>query len=66
MSLAKVIEVISEGSTLEEAMENAVSGASDTVRGIQSVYVEDFQAIVENGRVEKYRANCKVTFVVGS
>lgn len=66
MSLAKVIEVISEGSTLEEAVENAVTGASDTVRGIKSVYVEDFQAIVENGRVATYRANCKVTFVVGS
>lgn len=66
MSLAKVIEVISEGSTLEEAVENAVKEASDTVRGIEAVYVENFQAIVENNRVQTYRANCKVTFVVGS
>ena len=65
MSLAKVIEVLAEGDSLEAAVENAVSEASDTVRGIKNVYVQDFQAIVENGRVTRYRANCKVTFVVG-
>ena len=66
MSLAKVIEVLAEGKTLEKAVENAVEEASDTVRGIENVYVQDFQAVVEDDEVVKYRANCKVTFVVGS
>lgn len=66
MSLAKVIEVIAEGATLEEAVENAVTEAGKTVRGIESVYVRDFRAAVDGGKVVSYRANCKVTFVVGS
>lgn len=64
MSLAKVIEVLAEGNTLEEAVENAVSEASQTVKNISQVYVRDFQAIVKDNQVTKYRANCKVTFVV--
>ena len=65
MSLAKVIEVLAEGSSIEEAMENAVQEASDTVRGIKHVYAKEFQGIVEDGRIARYRVNCKVTFVVG-
>lgn len=65
MSLAKVIEVLAEGSSIEKAVEAAVADASETVRNIKHVYVKDFQAIVENGSVQKYRVNCKVTFIVG-
>lgn len=65
MSIAKVIEVLAEGSSIEEAVQNAVTEASDTVRGIKHVYLQDTQAIVENNRIKKYRVNCKVTFAVG-
>lgn len=65
MSLAKVIEVLAEGSSIENAVENAVKEASETVRGIRHVYVTDFQAHVEDNRITKYRVNCKVTFKVG-
>lgn len=64
MSLAKVIEVISEGKTLEDAVENAVSQASNTVQNIKHVYVKDFQAIVESNKISKYRVNAKITFLV--
>ncbi|WP_440998569.1 dodecin family protein [Fodinibius sp. SL11] len=64
MSLAKVIEVIAEGDTMEQAVENAVKQASETVNNIKSVYCENIQGIVENNRIEKYRVNAKVTFVV--
>lgn len=64
MSLAKVIEVIGEGSTMEEAMQNIVDQASQTVHNIKSVYVENTQAMVENNRVDRYRINAKVTFVL--
>lgn len=65
MSVAKVIEVLAEGSSIENAIENAVKEASESVRAIKHVYAREFQAIVENGQVSKYRVNCKVTFVVG-
>ncbi|MDZ7807248.1 MAG: dodecin family protein [Gracilimonas sp.] len=64
MSLAKVIEVIAEGETIEKAMENAASQASKTVKNIKSVNCENIQALVENNNIKKYRVNAKVTFVL--
>jgi flavin-binding protein dodecin len=64
MSIAKVIEVLAEGDSIEDAVQAAVSEASETVRGIKQVYVDDFQAIVEDEEVVKYRINAKITFVV--
>lgn len=64
MSVAKVIEVLAEGDTIEDATQAAVKEASKSVRNIKSVYVRDLEAIVEDGSIDRYRANCKVTFVV--
>ncbi len=64
MSLAKVIEVIAEGESVEQAVQNAVTQASKTVQNIKSVNCENIQGIVSNNHVEKYRVNAKVTFVV--
>lgn len=64
MSLAKVIEVLAEGSTVEEAFENAVSEASQTVDSIKAVWVDDIEAKVENNEITKYRINAKITFVI--
>jgi flavin-binding protein dodecin len=66
MSIAKVIEVLAEGDSIEAAIESAVAEASETVRGIKHVYVEGVQAIVEDNEVVKYRINAKLTFVVGA
>lgn len=64
MSLAKVIEVIAEGESMEKAIENAVKQASKTVHNIRSVNCENIQGIVAKNKVEKYRVNAKVTFVL--
>lgn len=64
MSIAKVIEILAEGDSIEAAIESAVSEASRTVRDIKHVYVEHIQAIVENNQIQTYRINAKVTFVV--
>jgi flavin-binding protein dodecin len=64
MSIAKVIEVLAEGDSIEVAIQSAVTEAADTVRGIKAVYVEGVQAIVEDDEVVKYRVNAKLTFVV--
>ena len=66
MSIAKVIEVIAQGDTVEEAVQSAVTEASKSVRDIKSVYVENITALVSEGTVTKYRVNCKLTFVVDS
>lgn len=64
MSLAKVIEVMAEGDTMEQALENAVMLAAKTVDEIKSVYAENIQGIVENNKIVRYRINAKITFVV--
>ncbi len=64
MSLAKVIEVIAEGKTMEQALENAVTLAGKTVKQIRSVYAENIQGIVEDGKIVRYRVNAKITFVL--
>lgn len=64
MSLAKVIEVISEGKTMEEAVENSLKQAAKTIQDIKSVYVENITALVDGKKISKYRINAKITFVV--
>ena len=65
MSIAKVIEVLAEGDTVEAAVEDAVATASKTVKNIRSAYVNDIQAVVRDDVVVKYRVNVKLSFVVG-
>ena len=65
MSIAKVIEVLAEGESIEKAVENAIDEAGRTVRNIRNVYIAEMQAIVRDGKVKKYRVNTRITFVVG-
>jgi len=61
--IVKVIELMSESpKSWEEATQNAVSEASKTLRNIRSVYIKEFTAAVEDGKVTSYRINGKVTF----
>lgn len=64
MSVAKVIEILAEGSSIEDAVEDCVKEAGKSIKNIKSVYIQDVQATVKDGQVSKYRVACKVTFVV--
>jgi hypothetical protein len=64
MSIAKIIEVKAEGSTIEAAMTNAVAEAGRSLDAIQSVYMKEAEAIVRDGEIDRFRVNTKVTFVV--
>ncbi len=66
MSIAKVVEIIGEGKSIEDAVENAVKETGETVRNIRAVWVEGIQAMVKDGKLKAYRVNTKVTFVVDS
>jgi len=64
-SLAKVIELIgSSPLSWEDAANNAVRQAAETVRNIKSVYLKECTAKVENGKIVSYRANVKITFIL--
>lgn len=65
MSIAKVIEVLAESEEgWEAAAQEAVDRASRTLGDIKHLYVKEMQAIVEDGRIARYRLNAKITFVV--
>ena len=64
MSVAKVVEIIGEGDSIEKAVEAAVASTAASVRNVRGVWVDGIQAIVKDGKVKKYRANTKITFVV--
>lgn len=63
MALLKVIELIAESElNWEDATQNAVKEASQSMRNIRSVYVKNLTAVVEDGIIKKWRINCKMTF----
>lgn len=65
MSMVKVIEVIAESKkSWDDAAENALKEASKSVRNIKSLYVQEMQAIVEDGKISRYRLNAKISFVI--
>jgi dodecin len=64
MSVVKVIELISEGKTIEAAVQAAVDEASKTLHNIKQVNVEHIGAVIEKNKVTQYRINSKVSFVI--
>ncbi len=65
MAVVNVVELLAEsGESWEDAVRQAVAEATKTLRGITSVYVQEFQATVENDRVKNFRVNVKVSFVL--
>ena len=65
MSMVKVVEIIAESKkSWSDAADNAVKQASKSIRNIKSLYVQDMQAVVEDGKIAKYRVNAKVSFVI--
>lgn len=62
-NVLKVIEVLAESDQgWEDAAQKAVDKAKESLHGIRSIYIENFEAKVEDGRITSYRINAKVTF----
>ena len=59
----KVIELLAQSEkSWEDAAKAAVNEASQTLRNIRSIYIKEFEAVVEGGKITQYRVNAKVTF----
>lgn len=67
MSVMKVVEIMGDSSdSWEAAAAEAVNEANKTVKNIRSVWVQDQSATVTNGKIDRYRVTCKITFEVES
>jgi dodecin len=65
MSMLKVIEVLAESDkSWEDAAQFAVNKANETVRNVKSIWIDNFEATVENGKIKKYRINGKLSFML--
>ncbi len=65
MSVASVTEISAtspEG--FEEAINNAISRATQTLRNVEGAWVKDKNVLIENGRITGYKVNLLVTFVM--
>lgn len=65
MAVAKIIELTSRSDqSFEDAVEQGLQKATDSVNNVQSAWVKDQQVLVENGAISTYQVTLKVTFVV--
>ena len=61
--VVKVIELMSQSpKSWEDAAQGAVKEASKTLRNVRSIYIKEFTAEVDDGKVTNYRINAKGTF----
>lgn len=61
--VVKVIEVLAQsGKSWEDAAKVAVDEATRTLRHVRSIYIKDFEAKVENGKISEYRVTAKISF----
>ncbi len=65
MTVAKVAEI---SATSKKSFENAINEGLDrankTLENIEGAWIKDMKVTVKNGKVENYRVNLKLTFVL--
>jgi dodecin len=65
MSVAKFVELSGQSpDSYEAAIREVVERASSTLRNIRSVWVKEFEAVVENNQVSQFQVLVKVSFVL--
>ncbi|MGI6357297.1 MAG: dodecin family protein [Bacillota bacterium] len=63
-TVVKVLELVGESkSSFEDAIENAVTEAAQSVNNITGVEVYNFTGSVANGKIVDYKANVKIAYV---
>jgi dodecin len=65
MAVHKVIEVISQSQkSWEDAAQSAITDAGRTVKHIKSIWIKNFEAVVQDNKITDYRVNAHITFEV--
>jgi flavin-binding protein dodecin len=65
MSVAKVTEIIaSSNKGFEDAIQQGIARATKTLEGVRGAWVSEQTVKVENNKINEYRVNLKVTFVM--
>lgn len=65
MSVARVTELSATSQdSFEEAINEAVGRANETLRNVQNAWVKDQNVLIENGNITGYKVNLEITFVL--
>jgi flavin-binding protein dodecin len=65
MSVARVTEITSSSKkSFEDALEQGIARAVKTLKNVEGAWVQDQKVTVRDGKIEEYRVNMKVTFVL--
>ena len=65
MSVARVTEISSTSTeSFEDAVNNGISRACKTLRGVSGAWVKEHKVAVTNDRIVSYQVNMMVTFVL--
>ena len=65
MSVARVTELTAASKkSFEDAIEKGISRANDTLENIEGAWVQDLKVTCKDGKIDEYRVNMKVTFVL--
>jgi len=65
MSVARVTEITAASKkSFEDAINLGLQRANETLDHIEGAWVKDMKVSVKDGRVQEYRVNMKLTFVL--
>lgn len=65
MTVARVTEITASSTkSIEGAIEEGLSRASKTLRGIKGLEVVSTKAKVDDGKISEYRVTLKITFLL--
>jgi flavin-binding protein dodecin len=65
MSVARITEISSTSTkSFEDAIQQGVARATQTLRNVRSAWVKEQQVKVENGKISHWQVNLMVTFVL--
>ena len=65
MAGARVTELISASKkSFEDAIQVGVARAVKTLDNVEGIWVSNQKCVIKNGKIDEYRVNLKVTFIL--
>jgi len=65
MSVARVTEITAESTkSFEDAINMGIARANKTLKNVRGAWVQEQKVTITNGKIDHYRVNLKITFVL--
>ena len=65
MSVARITELSATSEqSFEDAINQAISRATKTLKGVQGCWVKDMNVLISDGNIKGYKVNVAITFVL--